>query len=106
MLFKVEFDLKLNYVNRTPSPNKMEPLDEEPNTIEEKCEIKNQNDSDTNEINEKRQLQKDNLRDYVKNVLIEHMNSDKMKDFVDDLRNDYQSRNIKSASKKDLNKKK
>ena len=60
-----------------------------------------------NENIKKRQLQLDSLRDYVKNVLVEHLNSDKMKGFVDDLRNDYQTRNIKSASsKKDSTKKK
>jgi hypothetical protein len=96
--------LKLNYLNRIPSQEHEEFLNDEIFKNQEKFEDINQNGSDNDENNSKRQFQMNNLRDYVKNVLVEHMNTNQMRDFVDDLRKDYQSRNIKSASKKTIKK--
>ncbi len=96
--------MKLNYLNRIPSQEHEEFLNDEIFKNQEKFEDINQNGSDNDENNSKRQFQMNNLRDYVKNVLVEHMNTNQMRDFVDDLRKDYQSRNIKSASKKTIKK--
>jgi hypothetical protein len=93
----VGLDLKLNYVN-LPEKTDEEVTTDETNTNEQPDEKKTINDEEIKQINEKKQAKLNDLRSYVKNVLDEHVNSEKMKLYLDELRNDYQSRAVKSPS--------